>query len=185
MSKVSRRRREEEETNLIEKVIFINRVAKVVKGGRRFSFSAIVVVGDGNGQVGVGFGKANEVPEAIRKGTERAKRSLIRVPLVSGTIPHLVQGSFGAGTVVLRPASPGTGVIAGPTVRAIMEAVGIHNILTKSIRSSNPHNVVRATFAAMAELESAEQYANRTGKGVDEVLENYTLRALAAASAAS
>lgn len=178
MSKVSRRRREEEETNLIEKVIFINRVAKVVKGGRRFSFSAIVVVGDGAGTVGVGFGKANEVPEAIRKGTERARRSMTKVPLVSGTIPHKVQGHFGSGSVMLRPASAGTGVIAGPTIRAIMEAVGIHNILTKSIGSSNPHNVVRATFEALHELESAEQFAVRTGKPLESVLENYTLRGL-------
>jgi small subunit ribosomal protein S5 len=185
MSKVSRRRREEEETTLIEKVIFINRVAKVVKGGRRFSFSAIVVVGDGNGTVGVGFGKANEVPEAIRKGTERAKRSMHLIPLINGTIPHAVTGMFGAGTVVLRPASPGTGVIAGPTIRAIMEALGVHNILTKSLRSTNPHNVVRATFEALAELESAEQYANRTGKGIDEVLANYTLRGMIAAHPAA
>src|SRR5687768_9878840 len=127
MSKMSRHRKEEE-SNLIEKVIYINRVAKVVKGGRRFSFSAIVVVGDGQGNVGVGFGKANEVPEAIRKGTEKAKRSMQKIPLVGDTIPHQVQGEFGAGSVVLRPASAGTGVIAGPTIRAIMEAVGIHNI---------------------------------------------------------
>jgi small subunit ribosomal protein S5 len=171
-----RRRREEEESNLIEKVIYINRVAKVVKGGRRFSFSAIVVVGDGNGQVGVGFGKANEVPEAIRKGTEKARRSLNPVPLVTGTIPHDVEGRFGSGHVVLRPASPGTGVIAGPAVRAIMEALGVHNVLTKSLRSTNPHNVVRATFDALEKLESAEQYATRLGKDIDAVYANYTVR---------
>jgi len=171
-----RRRREEEESNLIEKVIYINRVAKVVKGGRRFSFSAIVVVGDGNGQVGVGFGKANEVPEAIRKGTEKARRSMNPVPLVTGTIPHDVAGRFGSGHVVLRPASPGTGVIAGPAVRAIMEALGVHNVLTKSLRSTNPHNVVRATFDALEKLESAEQYAARLGKDVETVYKNYTVR---------
>ena len=171
-----RRRREEEESNLIEKVIYINRVAKVVKGGRRFSFSAIVVVGDGNGQVGVGFGKANEVPEAIRKGTEKARKSMNTVPLVTGTIPHDVTGRFGSGHVVLRPASPGTGVIAGPAVRAIMEALGVHNVLTKSIRSTNPHNVVRATFDALENLESAEQYATRLGKDIDAVYANYTVR---------
>jgi len=171
-----RRRRDEEESNLIEKVIYINRVAKVVKGGRRFSFSAIVVVGDGDGQVGVGFGKANEVPEAIRKGTEKARRTMAPVPMVTGTLPHAVEGRFGAGHVLLRPAAAGTGVIAGPTVRAIMECLGVRNVLTKSLRSSNPHNVVRATMDALHQLESAEQYANRLGKNVEEVYKNYTVR---------
>jgi small subunit ribosomal protein S5 len=187
MSNRSRRgRRDEEESNLIEKVIYINRVAKVVKGGRRFSFSAIVVVGDGEGQVGVGFGKANEVPEAIRKATEKARKTMNSVPLVrnqgQATIPHDVLGEFGAGRVLLKPASPGTGVIAGPSVRAIMEALGVANVLTKSLRSSNPHNVVRAVFDALRRLESAEQYATRTGKGVEEVYANYTVQSAAAAA---
>jgi small subunit ribosomal protein S5 len=177
MSRVSRRRRDEEESNLIDKVIYINRVAKVVKGGRRFSFSAIVVVGDGEGRVGVGFGKAKEVPEAIRKGTEKARKNMREIPLVDGTIPHDVLGAFGAGRVLLRPAAAGTGVIAGPAVRAIMEALGVRNVLTKSLRSSNVHNVVHATFNALHQLESAEQYANRTGKDVDRVYANYTVRA--------
>ena len=176
MSKMSRRRREEEDSGQIEKVIYINRVAKVVKGGRRFSFSAIVVGGDGEGTVGVGFGKANEVPEAIRKGTEKARRSMNKVPLVGRTIPHEILGSYGAGRVLLRPAAAGTGVIAGPTVRAIMEALGVHNILTKSLRSSNPHNVVRATFDALARLESAEQYATRLGQDPERVHANYITR---------
>ena len=182
MSRVSRsrRRREEEDSGLIEKVIYINRVAKVVKGGRRFSFSAIVVVGDGEGSVGVGFGKANEVPEAIRKGGEKAKRAMRKVPLIGGTIPHEVLGAFGAGRVLLKPAAAGTGVIAGPAVRAIMEAVGVRNILTKSLRSGNPHNVVHATFDALHNLESAEQYSARTGKDLEFVLSNYTLRGAAA-----
>jgi small subunit ribosomal protein S5 len=171
-----RGRREEEESNLIEKVIYINRVAKVVKGGRRFSFSAIVVVGDGKGQVGVGFGKANEVPEAIRKATEKARRSLKPVPILHGTVPHEVDGRFGSGHILLRPARAGTGVIAGPAVRAIMECVGVHNVLTKSLRSTNPHNVVRATFDALEQLESAEQYATRLGKDVEQVVANYTVR---------
>jgi small subunit ribosomal protein S5 len=182
MSKMTRRRRDEEESNLIEKVIYINRVAKVVKGGRRFSFSAIVVVGDGEGQVGVGFGKANEVPEAIRKATEKAKKTMKPVPLVGSTIPHDVLGEYGAGRVLLRPASEGTGVIAGPAVRAIMEAIGVHNVLTKSLRSSNPHNVVRATFNALDLLESAEQYAARTGKDIEAVYANYTVQAAASAA---
>jgi small subunit ribosomal protein S5 len=182
MSRVSRarRRREEEDSGLIEKVIYINRVAKVVKGGRRFSFSAIVVIGDGEGSVGVGFGQANEVPEAIRKGGEKAKRAMKKVPLVSGTIPHEVLGAFGAGRVLLKPAAAGTGVIAGPAVRAIMEAVGVKNILTKSLRSGNPHNVVHATFDALRSLESAEQYSARTGKDLEHVLANYTVRGASA-----
>jgi small subunit ribosomal protein S5 len=177
MSREQKRRRDEEESSLIEKVIYINRVAKVVKGGRRFSFSAIVVVGDGKGTVGVGFGKANEVPEAIRKGTDRARRTMRAVPLAGDTIPHIVQGRFGAGSVLLRPAAPGTGVIAGPAVRAIMEALGVHNVLSKSLRTGNKHNVVHATFDALDQLESPEQYAQRTGRDIEDVHRNYTVRA--------
>jgi small subunit ribosomal protein S5 len=177
MSKVSRRRKEEEEvSNLIEKVVYVNRVAKVVKGGRRFSFSAIVVVGDGRGSVGVGYGKANEVPEAIRKATEKARKSMKVYPLVGGTIAHEVRGEFGSGTVILKPASPGTGVIAGPVVRAIMDAVGVNNVLSKLLNSSNPFNVVRATFAALDDLESVEQVASRRGIAVEDLYHNYTVR---------
>ncbi len=150
------RRREKEsfdkQTELIERVVHISRVAKVVKGGKRFSFSALVVTGDGNGRVGFGLGKAREVPEAIRKAIEGAKRSMVRVPVSDGTIPHDVLGIYGAAKVVMKPASPGTGVIAGGPVRAVVEAAGIHNILTKSLGTSNPHNVVKAVMDGLEKL---------------------------------
>jgi small subunit ribosomal protein S5 len=149
---------------LIDRVVHINRVAKVVKGGRRFSFSALVVVGDGNGRVGVGLGKAAEVPEAIRKGTEQAKKSMFHVALKGTTIPHPVRGEFGAGKVILRPASDGTGVIAGGAVRAVVESAGVSNILTKSLGTDNPYNVVNATLAALRSLRTAEEHAKRRGK---------------------
>lgn len=140
-----------------------------MKGGRRFSFSALVVVGDQNGHVGAGLGKANEVPEAIRKGTDRAKRNLFRIPLVKGTIPHEVTGHFGAAKVLLRPATPGTGVIAGGGVRPVLEVAGVHDILTKSFGTSNPHNVIHAVVAALKSLKSAEQVAKVRGKTVQEI----------------
>jgi small subunit ribosomal protein S5 len=170
-------RRRDDDNNFVEKTIFINRVAKVVKGGRRFNFAAIVVCGDGEGKVGIGQGKANEVPEAIRKATERARKTMRPVPIMDGTVPHYVHGYFGAAEVVFRPASPGTGVIAGATVRAILDAAGYSNVLTKVIGSNNPYNVVKAVMNALESLESPEQYAARVGRPVDEVLANYNVGA--------
>ena len=162
-------KQDKDESQLIDKVVHINRVAKVVKGGRRFSFSAIVVVGDGNGSIGYGLGKAGEVPEAIRKGIEKAKKNMIKVSLIDGTIPFEVIGKFGAGKVFLKPASQGTGVIDGGAVRAVLEAVGVNNILTKCIGSHNPHNLVKATVTGLSQLQSREQVAARRGKRVEDL----------------
>ena len=167
-------------SNYIEKVVTINRVAKVVKGGRRFSFTALVIVGDGDGQVGVGYGKAKEVPTAIAKGVEEAKKNFFRVPRIGGTIPHPVQGEKAAGVVFLRPASPGTGVIAGGPVRAVLEAAGVHDVLSKSLGSSNAINIVHATVEALKLLESPEAVARRRGLAVEDVAPAALLKAQAA-----
>ncbi len=156
---------------LMEKIIFINRVAKVHKGGRRFRFSAIVVVGDGQGRVGYGLGKAPEVPDAIRKALEKARKNLIQVPVIKGTIPHEITSDFGAAKVLLKPGRPGTGVIAGSTIRAIMDAAGIKDVVTKCIGSTNPHNVVKATFKALENLQSPEYVAQKRGMSLEEFLE--------------
>lgn len=171
--------REDNRDQFLERVVQINRVAKVVKGGRRFAFTALVVVGDGDGMVGVGYGKAKEVPAAIAKGVEEAKKNFFRVPMVGTTIPHLSQGEDAAGVVLLRPASPGTGVIAGGPVRAVLEAAGINDVLSKSMGSANAINIVRATVEALRQLEGPEEVAARRGLPVDEVAPAFMLRTIA------
>lgn len=168
-----------EKSPYVERVVAINRVAKVVKGGRRFSFTALVVVGDGEGTVGIGYGKAKEVPAAIAKGVEEAKKNFFKVPRIQQTIPHPVQGEAAAGVVLLRPASAGTGVIAGGPVRAVLECAGIHDVLSKSLGSSNAINIVHATVAALQMLENPEQVAARRGKSVEDVAPSAMLRAKA------
>ena len=180
-----RRGQQAEKSNYIERVVAINRVAKVVKGGRRFSFTALVVVGDGDGTVGVGYGKAKEVPAAIAKGVEAAKKHFFRVPRIGGTIPHTVQGEASAGVVLLKPASPGTGVIAGGPVRAVLECAGISDVLSRSLGSSNPINVVHATVAALKSLNRPEEIAARRGLPIEDVAPAAMLRARAAAAAAA
>ena len=163
-----RNSKREEQVDLQETIVAINRVAKVVKGGRRFSFGAIVVVGDGNGRVGVGHGKANEVPEAIRKANQKARSSMVKVPLLNESIPHEIIGRYGSGSVLLKPASAGTGVIAGGAVRAILEAAGVSNILTKSLGSNNPHNVVRAVMNGLENLVDPDVYRRRLGQEIEQ-----------------
>ena len=176
-----RREREETKSQFLERVVTINRVSKVVKGGRRFSFTALVVVGDGNGLVGVGYGKSKEVPSAIAKGVEEAKKNFFRVPRVSSTIPHPVQGEAAAGVVLLRPAAEGTGVIAGGPVRAVLECAGIHNVLSKSLGSSNTLNIVHATVDALRRLEEPSAVAARRGLSLDEVAPAALIKAQQAA----
>jgi small subunit ribosomal protein S5 len=180
-----RREREETKSQFLERVVTINRVSKVVQGGRRFSFTALVVVGDGNGMVGVGYGKAKEVPAAIAKGVEEAKKSFFRVPRIGGTIPHPVQGEAAAGVVLLRPAAAGTGVIAGGPVRAVLECAGVNDVLSKSLGSANTINIVHATVAALKKLEEPSAVAARRGLTLEEVAPKGLLRAQAAAKEAA
>jgi small subunit ribosomal protein S5 len=170
LADLAKRVKEGNQDELIEKIVYINRVAKVVKGGRRFSFSAIVVIGDGKGKVGYGLGKANQVPEAIRKGVERARKDMQRVALTEASIPHYIDGKFKSGKVMLRPASDGTGVIAGGAVRAVLEAAGVQNVLTKCQGSNNPHNLVKATLDGLRRLRSAEEIARLRGLQVEEMV---------------
>src|SRR5690242_14559648 len=171
-----------DKSNYLERVVAINRVSKVVKGGRRFSFTALVIVGDGNGMVGVGYGKAKEVPAAIAKGVEAAKKNFFKVPRIAGTIPHTVQGEEAAGVVLLKPASPGTGVIAGGPVRAVLECAGVHDVLSRSLGSSNAINVIHATVAALKSLKRPEEIAARRGLPIEHVAPAAMLRARAAAA---